>query len=406
MGRNIILITAVVLITSFAANTLAEISPKYVVIDLGIGTALSINNNGQIVGQSRFQHGESWFNRATLFDPNGDGNNIDLGTLGGDESWAFSINDNGQIAGCAENSSDYTRAVIFDPNGTANNVDLGTLPDANESRAVSINNNGQIVGSVDIGDAMYMQNVAVLFDPNGTGNNINLGTLGGDVSFASCINDNGQIVGSAYTASSEYQHPTLFDATGGENNIDMVTPGGDIGIAHSINDNGQIVGWSAVPGPGYLDWRAVIFDPCDSNNNVNLGTIDFPGNIFHNYSYARSINNNGQIVGYVDVAISGLNAVLFDATGDGNNILLNDLIDPDSELVIEEAYGINDDGWIVGLGRYNRLGSYRAILLKPVTCTEPLAGDVNDDCKVDLADFAIISNNWLGCNLDPPEACW
>jgi beta propeller repeat protein len=39
-------------------------------------------------------------------------------------------------------------------------------------------------------------------------------------------------------------------------------------------------------------------------------------------------------------------------------------------------------------------------------CLSPLQGDLNNDCKVDFADFAILTTNWLECNLDPPEACW
>jgi len=32
--------------------------------------------------------------------------------------------------------------------------------------------------------------------------------------------------------------------------------------------------------------------------------------------------------------------------------------------------------------------------------------DFNDDCKVDFEDFAIFTQSWLECNLDPPSACW
>jgi hypothetical protein len=42
----------------------------------------------------------------------------------------------------------------------------------------------------------------------------------------------------------------------------------------------------------------------------------------------------------------------------------------------------------------------------PTTCTSPIKGDLNDDCKVDFVDFALMAGNWLKCNLDPPSACW
>jgi hypothetical protein len=42
----------------------------------------------------------------------------------------------------------------------------------------------------------------------------------------------------------------------------------------------------------------------------------------------------------------------------------------------------------------------------PTTCTSPVEGDLNNDCKVDLTDLAILTAHWLECNLDPPSACW
>jgi hypothetical protein len=40
-------------------------------------------------------------------------------------------------------------------------------------------------------------------------------------------------------------------------------------------------------------------------------------------------------------------------------------------------------------------------------CEYELAGDLNDDCKVDFSDFEIPAANWLiDCNLDPSDpAC-
>ena len=41
------------------------------------------------------------------------------------------------------------------------------------------------------------------------------------------------------------------------------------------------------------------------------------------------------------------------------------------------------------------------------SCKYELAGDLNDDCKVDFADFAMMAANWLiDCNLNPENpAC-
>lgn len=45
------------------------------------------------------------------------------------------------------------------------------------------------------------------------------------------------------------------------------------------------------------------------------------------------------------------------------------------------------------------------IAAKPY-CSEPILGDLNNDCRVDLADLAIMVSNWLRCNIEPQTACW
>jgi probable HAF family extracellular repeat protein len=144
---------------------------------------------------------------------------IDLRVLpGGNHSEAASINNNGQIVGYANNSSEY-HATLFDSTGAGNNIDLGILPGGNWSCAKSINNNGQIVGyarSPGI-DCTH----AVLFDPTGAGNNIDLdpGLLNMGTTRAESINDNGQIVGIIWDSS--HLQATLFDSTGGGDNISL-----------------------------------------------------------------------------------------------------------------------------------------------------------------------------------------
>ena len=39
-------------------------------------------------------------------------------------------------------------------------------------------------------------------------------------------------------------------------------------------------------------------------------------------------------------------------------------------------------------------------------CTESIPGDANNDCKVDMVDFALLLSNWLECNLSDEDACW
>jgi beta propeller repeat protein len=58
----------------------------------------------------------------------------------------------------------------------------------------------------------------------------------------------------------------------------------------------------------------------------------------------------------------------------------------------------------------NRNGNseiYAVVLDGPevALCTTWMAGDVDDDCKVDFEDFAIMASQWLDCFLQPVEAC-
>jgi probable HAF family extracellular repeat protein len=123
---------------------------------------------------------------------------IDLGTLGGNDSCAYSINNIGQIVGWALDSSARQRATLFDPTGGENNINLGIPLGGTSSVAYSINDNGQIVGGAQDWSG---NGRAILFDPTGSGNNIDLNTLidsslGWRLGSAYSINDNGWIVGS------------------------------------------------------------------------------------------------------------------------------------------------------------------------------------------------------------------
>lgn len=341
----------------------------YKVIDLGTlggnsSAAYSINENGQIVGGA---YNSSLNARASLFDPTGGGANIDLGTLGGTQSWASSINDSGQIVGDSSIGST-TQACIFDPTGGGANKNLGTLGGYPASKAKSINNNGQIVGYVwgrRQGNNTYER--ACLFDPRGGGVNINLGTLGGEFfSEAYSINNNGQIVGGAHKSSRSY-HACLFDPTGGGANIDLgaLSVTWNYSVAYSINNRGDIVGFAYNNFSGY--GHACLFDSTGAGANIDLGTLG------GNYSEAHSINDAGQIVGMAQNNLGYWRATLFDPTGAGNNIDLNSLIDPSSGWNLWRPYSINNNGWIVGRG-INPDGFDHAFLLIPEPATLLLFG--------------------------------
>ena len=152
---------------------------------------------------------------------------------------------------------------------------------------------------------------------------------------AYAINDAGQIVG-RHSAGNNAFHAFVF-VNG--NTTDLSTLGGANGEALAINKNGLVVGDSdTTDGPAH----AFVFD---HSQLKDLGTL--PG--FDNASYARGINNSGDIVGESDSA-DQKRAFLYTK---GQLVELDKLAENLSEAgfnSLDVAYGINDKGWIVGYG--------------------------------------------------------
>jgi uncharacterized membrane protein len=327
------------------------------VMDLGAlegrpdSRAYSINDKGQIVGECSY----NGFPRACLFDSSGGGANIKLSS---NESVAYSINNNGRIVGSIDRNGVTPNACIFDSSGGEHNIYIGT-DTYKRGQASSINGKGQIVGIYY--DSYYER--ACLFDSTGGGANI---LLGGSFSHANCINNNNLIVGY------EYSNACIFDPAGPEGNIlhDILLgtlPNYRISQAMFVNNNNQIVGAAYMNSFYSPDCHACLFDSTGGHANIDLGALNGS-----DYSVAWCINDIGQIVGTAYDGYSTNRACLFDSSGQGNNIDLNTLIDQSSGWILKEARSINNNGWIVGQGVHN--GQTRAFLLTPEPATLLLFG--------------------------------
>jgi probable HAF family extracellular repeat protein len=221
-------------------------------------SAASINNTGWIAGYSS---NSSALDRAVMqywlggqIQPNrvmtaSVGPMIDLGTLGGDNSFATGINDLNQVVGSSQNAAGQLRAFFYTGTPGAGGVmhDLGTLG-GTTSFGCGINNLSHIVGYARTAAG---QTHAFLYTgvPGVDGVMHDLGTLGGTNSWAMGINDRSQVVGYSHTAGGQ-THAFLYTGTPGLDGVlrDLGTfPGGTDSWARSINNLGQIVGKASTP---------------------------------------------------------------------------------------------------------------------------------------------------------------
>lgn len=188
-----------------------------------------INNNGVVAGVYEDQ---SAYRRSFVTD--GCHCAKDLGTLGGNQTYALAINDVGQIAGWSEVAPNHNHAFRYD-NGVM--TDLGTLG-GDSAEAHSINASGWVTGFAATAAGAthaFVHDGKTLRD---------LGTLGGEGSRGEVINASGQVVGTSSTAANE-QHAMTWTEAGGMLDLNQALhnppPGLVLTRAITISDNGTIV---------------------------------------------------------------------------------------------------------------------------------------------------------------------
>jgi probable HAF family extracellular repeat protein len=296
-----------------------------------------------------------------------DGRIVDLGTLGGNESVAFWLDNRDQVVGAAANSipdavsmfgfGTQTRAFLWEHGRMQ---DLGTLggPDA---AAFFVNDAGQVSGVAYTNSTVDTATGSPTTHPFlwQNGDMQDLGTLGGTSAAVNSLNDDGEVVGQSNLAGDVTFHPFLWN---GRSLSDLGTFGGDLGSANWIDRAGQVVGWAdtAEPltpplgEPGDQLYQAFLWQ---NGVMANLGTA--PGD---KCSVANSVNNRGQVVGNAGICHGAVDAFLSE---NGNTMNLNSLIAP-SSMHLKEAISINDRGEISGIGVLPN-GNQHAYILIPQT---------------------------------------
>jgi|HubBroStandDraft_2_1064218.scaffolds.fasta_scaffold25564_1 probable HAF family extracellular repeat protein len=288
---------------------------------------------------------------------------INLGTFGGNWSYANALNNEGQVAGFALNTTpdsfnlgDFCmngpfptqmQAFIWQ-NGVMQN--LGTLggPD---SCALWLNQSGQAAGHSFTNSTPNSTTGIPTLDPFlwDRRRMIDLGTLGGTLGVANWLNNRGQVVGQSNLAGDLTAHPFLWDRGSLK---DLGTLGGTFGVATSVSDAGVIVG-----GATNQNDQAFLAFVWKNGVMTDLGTL--PGD---DCSLATNINSGGQIVGFSFPCAGGpSHAFLWDK---GSLVDLNTFVPSGSELQLTEATYINDRREISVQGVLPN-GDTRAVLLVP-----------------------------------------
>jgi probable HAF family extracellular repeat protein len=332
----------------------------------------------------------------------------DLGTLGGTESKAYAINQDGLVTGSSKIDEDAeSHAFLYDPLATKKMKDLGVLDEGKNSCGYAINNLGTVVGQSDTtasGDALafiykktdtVMQKLGdnlicatgindttqtvgwmpysgttggggLVYTPflrNADGSLVPLGVGEGK---AYGINNDATVVGMAQANSKmqAFVHPQGGPA------ILLGTLGGSNSCAYAINGEGRVVGDSQIAGDGAS--HAFYADPNRiSSTPAYKGLVELLPLEGYVNSHAYAINGSNIIVGTSDtleptdeectVAIDQ-RACLWESDG----IVawdLNEFVVDGDDWTLQEARGINDAGQIVGWGLIK--GEIHAFLLTP-----------------------------------------
>jgi probable HAF family extracellular repeat protein len=298
-----------------------------------------------------------------------DGFQIDLGTLGGANSfmnWG-EINDRRQIVG-------YSETATMDPNGEDicgfgtnrvclpfvwQHLHMEALPTlgGNNGQASAINSSGQIAGTAETAAT------ASLCSPHRTslpviwerGKPRALPTVDQDTDGeAFWINDLGEAVGQTSNCSQSITHAVSWTRTG---TASQLPDYGNGAVAFGNNDRGQIVG--AVGAPDGSTQAAIW------QNGKLTSFRPLPGDVG---AIASGINSRGQVVGSTwDSNFNWAHAVVWQ---DGVMTDINTLIASGSNLFVTMANKINDRGQIAAMAIVRSgpdEGDVHAVLLTPAS---------------------------------------
>jgi len=339
---------------------------RYSIVDLGtlggqLTIAFGLNDRGQASGfaatASGDQHAFIWQN----------GDLVDLGTLGGNFSRADLINNRGQTGGDATTASGEHHLAMWQlRNGHILTTDLGMVPGATDMFGLAINDFSRVLGEADFPDGVAH---TVLADQRGVRDLHGQVTLGGPADSAFGINDSGQIAGVADTAGLD-SHAFLLDRAGLH---DLGALDGTWSEALAINAAGQIAGSSGTDPTQHCAYQNFQIGLCMVQPGLSVHAFLYSGGVMHDLrpapgfpeSRGEWVDSRGNVVG----ASFTLAQDTFVATRwvKGNPTDLNTLLvnaPPDLLVLMEILWG-NERGQLVGYGP-TISGDIHSYLLTPV----------------------------------------
>jgi probable HAF family extracellular repeat protein len=351
------------------ALALAACEPTSVIEDLGTlggdSLGLGINAAGNVCGASYLSNTDPHTAGLHAFRYVDGLGMIDVGALPtGNVSEGKGINRGGRIVGGSMVGVDDSNSHAFVASATLVLTDLGTLG-GDYSYASDISDNGQITG-----EASNRAGDIHAFLWTSAGGMRDLGTLGGNSSVGRSINENGQVAGETRIGTGVATRAFRF--TEGVGMVSLGTlPGGKRSSAYGINDSGQVVGESdngPILNPTFFLKGISLFGTHAFLWTDGVGMTDL-GHLGGGSSTALAINNNGIVVG-TSTLIDGTSRAFRWTRAEGM-IDINTLLPRSSGWVLFGAYDVNDKGQITGVGVHN--GAQRAFRLNPPNLVESKA---------------------------------
>lgn len=272
---------------------------------------------------------------------------VDLGTLGGRGSAATAVNDAGQVVGHADLADGATHA--FSWTHETGIVDLGTLGGA-ASAASAVNPSGQVVGESALADG-----ATHAFSWTQAGGLVDLGAYDtfSTYSAAIAVNASGQVLGKVQLRNRGFEEywpcgmsarsPCLRAFLWTEpHGVTLLRPFGhpldESVYPAALSDRGQVVGWQ------YIDGFAESFSWTPDGGTRHLG-VPSP------WSFARAVNEAGQVAGYMWLSFSSSQVHAFVWTEADGTIDLGVLGGPEGDpagVKHSRAFGISGRGQVVG----------------------------------------------------------